>query len=115
MTCSKSSLSKRKAMNPSDHEVATRLWDMTVLFGLAGVLALILLLTWMLVHWTGKSDEERCHRCKQYYPQYWHSDDALWTRVAGNYETLCPECFQEMAQDKGVAIEWKCQERSGGG
>lgn len=57
------------------------------------------------------ADRERCNRCERDY-RMWHAPSPLWNAVMRGgcidgpwefSEMICPNCFMEMAEDRGVA------------
>lgn len=53
-----------------------------------------------------------CHDCGLPTPyatgSYWLAPDDLWRDVVGPPSiALCPACFQERAEDRGITISWR--------
>ena len=53
---------------------------------------------------------ECCYRCGIRQPLvWWCSNDELWREVTNFKEgngIYCPNCFDRMAKEKGIAIRW---------
>ena len=51
---------------------------------------------------------EFCQRCGIQQPIAWHcKSDELWKKINGTKNgVLCPKCFSELAQEKGIFIMW---------
>lgn len=56
---------------------------------------------------------ERCECCQCPYTTVWRAPDTLWQRLTGRTDgagLYCPECFDGLAEDMGVALYWECAE-----
>ena len=51
----------------------------------------------------------RCQMCGEPYGATWRVDDAMWRRVAGSWDYLCPLCFDEAARRQGIELHWACK------
>lgn len=52
---------------------------------------------------------EYCQSCGEAYSQCWSADDALWKDVTGRDDgsgLLCMQCFDALAQGKGINVVW---------
>ena len=53
-----------------------------------------------------------CERCGKQYDSLWRAPDGLWEKVMGTKRgwsgLFCMNCFDKMAQDKGIELEWEC-------
>jgi len=58
-------------------------------------------------------DGERCHICGAAYDTVWWADKDVWEAVTGGYDggggLYCIPCFENMARERGIAIQWACQ------
>ena len=55
---------------------------------------------------------DRCGRSGRLWPSWWAEDIKVWEMVAGNvngchHGCYCPNCFDEIAHSKGIALRWK--------
>jgi len=53
---------------------------------------------------------ERCQICRKHYSFLWSAPDYLWYNVTGRTDgggLLCIECFDSMAEEKGISIMWQ--------
>lgn len=51
---------------------------------------------------------ETCYVCGKRHPTGFQVDDDVWVAVVGNEGVvLCPACFDEMAQEKGIKYSVK--------
>lgn len=49
---------------------------------------------------------EVCSTCGKGY-MLWHSPDPLWKELHGRYGgTLCPRCFDRLADERGILLVW---------
>jgi hypothetical protein len=56
------------------------------------------------------SESEKCQRCGHVYGDVWWADEDLWIRTTGGGSALhCPPCFEELAHETGVALEWRAR------
>lgn len=56
---------------------------------------------WEMVTWYYES----CDRCGCNYRIAGNWNDAVWVAVVGSpYGCFCPECFIQMAEEKGIAV-----------
>lgn len=55
---------------------------------------------------------EKCEHCGKRYLTCWLAPDYVWHAVTGHDEEglLCPNCFDEMARNKGVILAWRVEE-----
>ena len=61
---------------------------------------------------------EFCHNCGRKQPLvWWCPDNKLWCEITGEKEidgecagVLCPKCFDKIASQKGISIEWIAKE-----
>jgi hypothetical protein len=63
-----------------------------------------------LVIWIGLGPSliEFCKRCGRKQPLVWHAPDELWLAVTGQTAgVFCPECFDALAREKGMAVVWR--------
>jgi hypothetical protein len=49
---------------------------------------------------------EVCKRCHRRNVIGFSVDDATWAAVADAYHVLCPTCFDELAEEKGVTYQF---------
>jgi hypothetical protein len=59
-----------------------------------------------------QADVSRCDDCGLPTPyatgSYWLAPDDLWRDVVGSPAlTLCPACFTERAEDRGIHVSWR--------
>lgn len=59
---------------------------------------------------------EHCNECgmpiRFFTRSYWNTNDNLWDRVVGTDKIiLCPPCFTELANSKGIHISWVAVEQ----
>lgn len=50
---------------------------------------------------------EFCKKCGVKQPLVWSASDELWNRVSGDYNVLCPNCFNTIATQKGIHVQWQ--------
>ena len=56
---------------------------------------------------------ETCGKCGNRYDVVWLATDDLWRQVTGKVDgsgLLCPNCFHEMAWERGITLCWGCAE-----
>ena len=56
---------------------------------------------------------EVCQRCGRSYSIVWYAPDAMWFTISGHSQgngLLCPDCFDELAQGRGIFLRWECKE-----
>lgn len=55
---------------------------------------------------------EFCHRCGIRQPLVWWCDsNELWEEVTGKKNSIyCPKCFDILAEQKGITLQWHVQE-----
>ena len=49
---------------------------------------------------------EICKRCHRRNVIGFTVEDAVWKAVAGDYTLLCPTCFDELAEEKGIPYQF---------
>lgn len=48
----------------------------------------------------------KCEYCGCFYFETWNAPDAIWGIISNEYNLLCPQCFDELAREKGLTIVW---------
>jgi hypothetical protein len=54
-------------------------------------------------------DGETCQQCNAAYREVWWAPDDVWNEVSGDYNLLCPGCFDQLAREKGIYLHWGCK------
>lgn len=72
-------------------------------------------LRWLLWRHVVRYEYEMCQLCgKRVGPHtgsWWVTDDILWWQVVGDMNVvLCPPCFTEMADEKGMLVFWEARQ-----
>jgi hypothetical protein len=49
---------------------------------------------------------EVCKRCHRRNVIGFNVSDGVWATVAGDFNILCPTCFDELAEEKGVEYQF---------
>jgi hypothetical protein len=64
---------------------------------------------WLKTHFTRQfAAIEFCQLCGCEQPVVWHADDALYLRVTGDeHSVYCPTCFDDLAEHKGIWLNWQ--------
>jgi hypothetical protein len=52
---------------------------------------------------------EFCKRCGCKQPLVWRAPDEVWLKINNNQSggVFCPECFDSLAQEKGISLMWQ--------
>jgi hypothetical protein len=52
-----------------------------------------------------------CEDCGREYPEVWLVSDQMWKLITGITDGsgfLCMDCFDELAREQGIFLNWTC-------
>ena len=71
---------------------------------------------WEIITGT-KEAGERCLRCKQPYEYIWWAPSETWEEVtkmaSGGGGLFCIPCFDKMAEEQGILLQWSVKKYKG--
>jgi hypothetical protein len=55
-----------------------------------------------------------CDDCGDEYYVPYRLPDAVWAKINGGFESLCPDCAHIAAELKGIELIWSVEAKEGG-